>query len=43
MWIALRTNLREVVEHVTLAHIAAGKLPAKIERLAAEPESWTTR
>lgn len=43
VWIALRTNLREVVEHVTLAHIAAGKLPAKIERLAAEPESWTTR
>ncbi len=43
VWIALRTNLREVVEHVTLAHLAAGKLPAKIERLAAEPESWTTR
>lgn len=43
VWIAVRTNLREVVEHVSLAHLATGKLPAKIERLAAEPTSWTTR
>lgn len=43
VWIALRTNLREVVEQVTLAHLAAGKLPDRIERLADEPESWTTR
>ncbi len=43
VWIAVRTNLREVVEHVTLAHIASGKLPARIERLASDPESWTTR
>jgi len=43
VWIALRTSLRQVVEHVTLADIAAGKLPARISKLADEPESWTTR
>lgn len=43
VWIALRTSLREVVEHVTVADIASGRLPAKIAKLADEPESWTTR
>lgn len=42
-WIALRTNLRAVLEVVTLDDLASGKLPAKIERLADEPESWNTR
>ena len=43
VWIAVRTALRSVVEHVTLADIAAGKLPSRISKLADEPESWTTR
>jgi Rrf2 family protein len=43
VWIAVRKNLRNVVEHVTLADIAAGELPAGIERLADEPEAWVTR
>jgi len=43
VWIAVRTALRSVVEHVTLADIAAGKLPPRISKLADEPESWTTR
>ena len=43
VWIALRSNLREVLESVTLADLAAGKLPARIEKLASEPESWFTR
>jgi Rrf2 family protein len=43
VWIAVRTNLRKVVEHVTLADIAAGRLPAAIDRLAEDPESWVTR
>jgi Rrf2 family protein len=43
VWIALRTNLRQVVEQVTLADIASGKLPSRISKLADEPESWTTR
>jgi Rrf2 family protein len=43
VWIAVRANLRGVVENVTLADIAAGRLPAKIERLAEDPEAWVTR
>ena len=43
VWIALRHNLRDVVEHVTLADLASGALPAKIDALADDPEAWTTR
>jgi Rrf2 family protein len=43
VWIAVRSSLRAVVEHVTLADMAAGKLPARIERLAKDPEAWITR
>jgi hypothetical protein len=43
VWIAVRANLRKVVEHVTVADVAAGKIPAAIDRLAADPEAWVTR
>jgi Rrf2 family protein len=43
VWIAVRHNLREVVEHVTLADLASGRLPAPIARLADDPEAWVTR
>jgi Rrf2 family protein len=43
VWIAVRANLRAVVEHVTLADIAGGRIPAKIDRLADDPEAWVTR
>jgi Rrf2 family protein len=43
VWIALRANLRAVVEQVTIADLAKGKLPAAVMRLAKDPEAWTTR
>jgi Rrf2 family protein len=43
VWIALRKNLREVVEHVTLADLASGTLPSSVDALADDPEAWTTR
>jgi bifunctional enzyme CysN/CysC len=43
VWIAVRKNLREVVEHVTLADVAGARLPASINRLADDPEAWVTR
>jgi Rrf2 family protein len=43
VWIAVRANLRGVLERVTLADVAAGKLPRGIERLAEDPEAWVTR
>ena len=36
-------SLRGVVETVTLADLAAGKLPARIAKLADDPEAWATR
>jgi len=43
VWIAVRANLRKVVEHVTVADVANGQLPDDIEQLAEDPEAWVTR
>jgi Rrf2 family protein len=43
VWIAVRSNLREVVEHVTLADLASGALPPAVDALADDPDSWVTR
>ena len=43
VWIAVRANLRAVVEHVTVADVASGKLPPEIEALAQDPDAWATR
>jgi Rrf2 family protein len=43
VWIAVRANLRAVVEHVTLADVARARIPPKIDRLAEDPEAWVTR
>ena len=43
VWIAVRKNLRAVVEHVTVADVASGRLPDPINRLADDPEAWVTR
>ena len=43
VWIAVRANLRRVVERVTIADVARSKLPASINKLAEDPEAWITR
>jgi Rrf2 family protein len=43
LWIAVRANLRKVVEHVTVADVAGGQLPPEIDQLAEDPEAWVTR
>jgi Rrf2 family protein len=43
VWIAVRKSLRDVVERVTIADIAAGRLPADIAAMARDPEAWITR
>jgi Rrf2 family protein len=43
VWIALRTNLRKVLESVTVADVAAGKLPKDVIALTREDEAWQTR
>jgi len=40
MWIALRSNLRSVLEATTLADLAAGALPPAVDALADAPDAW---
>jgi DNA-binding IscR family transcriptional regulator len=39
VWLAVRTNLRAVLETVTLADLAAGRLPDEVADLAASGRS----
>ncbi|MEA2125170.1 MAG: hypothetical protein QOI80_1952 [Solirubrobacteraceae bacterium] len=43
VWIAVRHNLRAVVENVTVADLGNGKLTDEIVALADDPEAWVTR
>ncbi len=43
VWIAVRANLRKVVENVTVADIASGKIPRTVDKLADDPAVWVTR
>ena len=43
VWIAVRRNLRDVLEDVTVADLAARRLPDEIARLADDPDSWRAR
>lgn len=40
VWIAVRANLRAVLESVTLADLVEGDLPAPITELTRDPEAW---
>jgi Rrf2 family protein len=43
VWIAVRKNIRSVVEQVTVADVASRQLPRAIGKLAEDPEAWVTR
>ena len=43
MWVCVRASLRSVLEHVTLADLVAGMLPAKVSRMADDPDAWAPR
>ncbi|MBA3809169.1 MAG: Rrf2 family transcriptional regulator [Solirubrobacterales bacterium] len=43
VWIALRANLRKVLEQVSVADVAAGKLPKEVLALTKAEEAWQTR
>jgi Rrf2 family protein len=40
LWIGLRANVRFVLEGVTLADLASGRLPGRIKKLVADPQAW---
>ncbi len=43
VWIALRANLRAVLERVTVADVAAGKLPKEVLALTRDEDAWQMR
>jgi Rrf2 family protein len=43
VWVAVRANLRAVLENVTLAEVAAGQLPDAVAALTLDPEAWEPR
>jgi Rrf2 family protein len=43
IWIAVRANLRAVLESVTLADLATGELPASVRALVKDPDAWLAR
>ena len=43
LWVAVRASLRAVLEHATLADVAADRLPRELKELAADPDAWLPR
>jgi Rrf2 family protein len=43
VWIAVRANLRAVLEQVTLADLVAGRLPEEVAELTRPPDAWHSR
>ncbi len=40
VWVALRSSLRDVLEHVTVEDIARAKLPAVVKQRTRKKDSW---
>ena len=43
LWVAVRAAVRSVVDEVTLAQLASGRLPARVRRLTTVPDAWQPR
>ena len=43
VWVAVRAALRSVLERVTLADVAAKKLPKQIKAMVEDPDAWVRR
>lgn len=43
VWIATRASVRSVLDHVTLADIASGKLPDAVTCQISNPEAWSAK
>ena len=42
VWIAVRANLRAVLEEVTVADVSKGSLPRTVRDLVRDPEAWVS-
>lgn len=43
VWIAVRASMRQVLEHISLADVAHGRLPEGVSDLLTEPGAWQRR
>lgn len=43
VWVALRSAMREVLEHTTIADVRAGDLPDRVRAFLDEPDAWRRR
>ena len=43
VWVAVRANLRAVLDSVSLADLTAGELPLEVKRLIADRDAWEVR
>ncbi len=43
LWVAVRAALRSVLENVTLAELASGDLPWRIDAIINDPQAWLKR
>jgi Rrf2 family protein len=43
VWVAVRANLRAVLEEVSLADVLAGELPEGVNELLDDPDAWVAR
>jgi Rrf2 family protein len=43
VWIALRANIRAVMEETSLADVVAGELPDEVRELSQPAEAWNAR
>jgi Rrf2 family protein len=40
LWVAVRANLRAVLEEVTVADVAGGELPEIVDEITSDPRAW---
>jgi Rrf2 family protein len=40
LWVAVRANLRAVLEEVTIADVANGDLPRLVDEITSDPAAW---
>ncbi|MEA2332956.1 MAG: hypothetical protein QOH58_3094 [Thermoleophilaceae bacterium] len=43
VWVAVRASMRSVLDDVTLAEVAGGRLPQGVRRLIEAPDAWSRR
>ncbi|HEY0697545.1 MAG TPA: Rrf2 family transcriptional regulator [Micromonospora sp.] len=41
VWIALRASERQILESVSIAHVAGNRLPTPVRELADDPDAWS--